>query len=125
MKYNLDWLKEFTKEEIISWIEENSYFSSKIKKRDFLFARWQRKIKEQEEEESKELENLRNIDWKKRDDLVKQYKLSTESKERVRILREINVIDNQLHSHIERSEALDKEREKIDKLYKQMSEYKD
>ena len=68
---------------------------------------------------------LRNIDWKKRNDLAKQYNLSTDLKERLRILREINVIDNQLHSHIIRSEALDKEREKIDKLYKQMSEYKD
>ena len=119
---NLDWLKEFTKEEIIGWIEENSYFSNKIKKRDFLFARWQRKIKDLEETEAKELELLREIDCKKRDALAKQYKASNSSKERCSILIEINVIDNQLHSHIERSEALEKERKKADLIYKQMSE---
>ena len=125
MKDNLEWLKEFTKEEIICWIEENSYFFSKIKKKDFLFARWQRKIKEQEVKESKELENLRNIDWKKRSTLSKQYNDSTDNKERNRIAREINVIDNQLHSHLERRELLDKERNKADLIYKQMSECKD
>ena len=118
---NLDWLKDFTKEEIITWLEENTFFSSRIKKRELLFARWQRKIKDLEEKEAKELELLREIDFKKRDALAKKHNASTDPKERLRILSEINVIDNQLHSHIERSEVLEKERKKADLIYKQMS----
>ena len=119
---NLDWLKDFTKEEIIKWIEENTFFSNRIKKSDLLFIRWQIKIKDLEVKESKELENLRKIDCKKRDALAKQYNASHNSKEKLELLSKISVIDKQLKLHFERSEVLNKEREKADLIYKQMSE---
>ncbi len=75
----MDFLNEFTKKEIIEWIRRDFHFHlHPPKKSDFLFARWQTRLKELEKKHDKSREMLSAIDGKKRDELANQFNNETD-----------------------------------------------
>ena len=118
MKNNyLDWLKEFTKEEIIEYIKRNYFSFNPIKKSDLLFQRWELKSKEMQEKQKKSMEMLKAVDATGRDKLAEQFNASISYEEKAVILKKMEPYNRRLKSWLDFNKKLDAEEKEIDRIY--------
>ncbi len=114
----MDFLNEFTKKEIIEWIRQDIHFHlHPPKKSDFLFARWQTRLKELEKKCEKSKEMLSAIDGKKRDELAKQFNNETDLQKRLTIAKKIEPYDKQFRAWRDFEKTIMKEHEEVEKIY--------
>ena len=87
---NIEWLNEFTKEELIMWIrQESCYIITPPKKSSLLFLRWQNESTKLANIRSKSLEMLQSCDGKSRDELAAKFNKETDSNKKLAILRQM------------------------------------
>ena len=114
----MDFLNEFTKEEIIAWIRRDIHFHfNPPKKSTFLFARWEARTKKLEKKHDKSREMLSAIDGKTRDELAKQFNNETDLQKRLAILKKIDSYDKQFREWRDFENAIMKEGEEVEKIY--------
>lgn len=114
----MDFLNEFTKKEIIEWIRRDIHFQLRPpKKSDFLFARWQTRLKELEKKCEKSREMFSAIDGKKRDELAKQFNNETDLQKRLEIAKKIEPYDKQFRAWRDFEKEIMKEHEEVEKIY--------
>jgi len=109
-------LKDFTKDEIIAWVQSNCFFHAP-KRSDLLFIRWKKQsgaLLKAQDELSKE---LAAIDGKKRDEYAGQFNASKDPQERSLLMKKIIPYDRKFKAYLEKSEELHKKSKSIDKLY--------
>lgn len=114
----MDFLNEFTKEEIIAWIRQDTHFYfNPPKKSDFLFARWQARTKELKNKREKSTEMLYAIDGKKRDELANQFNNETDWQKRLAIAKKIEQYKKQFKAWRDFEQAIAKEEAEVEKIY--------
>ena len=114
----MDFLNEFTKEEIIAWIRHDIHFHfNPPKKSDFLFARWETRAKELKNKREKSMEMLSAIDCKKRDELANQFNNETDWKKRLAIAKKIEPYEKQFKAWRDFEQAVMKEKAEVEKIY--------
>ena len=114
----MDFLNEFTKEEIIAWIRHDIHFHfNPPKKRDFLFARWETRTKELKNKREKSMEMLSAIDCKKRDELANQFNNETDWQKRLAIAKKIEPYEKQFKAWRDFEQAVMKEEAEVEKIY--------
>lgn len=120
MTGHLKVLEDFTKDEIIAWLQEHGMLLNRINRRDLLFIRWKRASKKLLADVDAELArwDSEKPDFAKRDALAVQRNASTDIHERIRLLREIEPYDNALQDHIARTRKLDARQKAVDRLYR-------
>lgn len=117
MTIRKDILDDLTKEELLAWVRKQ-YFRLP-KRSDILYHRWEKQSADALEEMRQE--NLRGpgVDLKERDRLASLFNESTDSAEKLRLLKLMEPFDKALMAHIKRSQAIDKKMKKVDALYSQ------
>ena len=115
----MDFLNEFTKKEIIEWMQQDVrlYFNPP-KKSELLFLRWQKRSKELEKKRDKSMEMLSAIDGKTRDELAKQFNNETDWENRLAIAKKIKSCDKQFREWRDFENAIMKEEEEVEKIYR-------
>ena len=114
----MDFLNEFTKEEIIAWIRHDIHFHfNPPKKSDFLFGRWETRTKELKNKREKSMEMLSAIDCKKRDELANQFNNETDWKKRLAIAKKIEPYEKQFKAWRDFEQAVMKEQAEVEKIY--------
>jgi len=90
-------LNEFTKKEIIFWLESDIHYHFKPpKKSDLLFIRWQVRTKEIEKKYGKSAEMYNNLTEKNVMNLYKQFNSETDWEKRKGIAKKIEMYEKQL-----------------------------
>jgi len=110
-------LNEMSKEELIAYIARNSFVISLPKKSEILFIRWQKKIKELEIERSRQLDDLRSIHCKERDEYAKRFNTSTDYKERLELIEKMKPYEDAIRKHFEDSRKIRGEEKACNALY--------
>ena len=114
----MDFLNEFTKKEIIEWIRQDIHFHlHPPKKSDFLFARWQTRLKELEKKHEKSMEMLSAVDYEKRDKLANQFNNETDGQKRLAILKKMKLYEKQFKAWRDFEKTLIKEDAEVEKIY--------
>lgn len=118
---NADILREFTKDEIIQWVQEKGLFL-RVNRHDLLYIRWRAISKKALDDSQAELDRwaANKPDFKKRDALAAKFNDSTDHNERLRLLEQMQPYDRALQDHFKRMKALDKQQEKADEVYRQL-----
>lgn len=111
-----DILEKMTKAELINWIRRNVW-SKKPRWSEVLFERWKDKTKILAEEEEAEAKRFSDVDFKKCDELAKQFNASKDINERSRIIGEMEPYEKSLQDYLQRSEDFRARGREIDKLY--------
>lgn len=116
-----DILREFTKDEIIEWVRDKGLFL-RVNRHDLLYIRWKAMSQKAQADYQAELDrwDTKKPDFKKRDALAVEFNSSKDPVERLRLLEEISTYDQALQDHIKRTQALDKQQEKADAVYRQL-----
>lgn len=115
----MDFLNEFTKEEIIAWIRQDIHFHfNPPKKSDLLFNRWQTRSKDLEKKREKSTEMLSVIDCKTRDELANQFNNETDWQKRLAIAKKIEPYEKQFRAWRDFEKAIMKEEAEVEKIYK-------
>ena len=114
----MDFLNEFTKEEIIAWIRRDIHFHfNPPKKSAFLFARWEARTKKLENKREKSMEMLSAIDCEKRDELANQFNNETDWQKRLAILKKMDPYEKQFKAWRDFEKTLMKEEAEVEKIY--------
>ncbi|MNJ71193.1 hypothetical protein D3C77_677080 [compost metagenome] len=103
----------------MEWIRSQHFFI-KPKKSDVLYLRWKRQSTEVLAEMEKENRALDHLDFKERDRLAVQFNESKCSKERLRLIEQIEPYDKAMQAHLKRSEAINRKQKRVDDLYEQI-----
>lgn len=114
----MDFLNEFTKDEIIAWIRQDIHFHiNPPKKSDLLFNRWQARSKELEKKREKSNDMLSDIDCKARDELAHQFNNETDWQKRLAIAKKIEPYEKQFKAWRDFEKAIMKEEYEVEKIY--------
>ncbi|HCT6270758.1 TPA: hypothetical protein OT313_002499 [Pseudomonas aeruginosa] len=118
---SLDILNEFTKDEILAWIREKNPLLLRPRRSDLLFIRWQQQSKKLSDAYQAELDRWEREqpDFKRRDELARQFNSETRAAEKLRLLEEIEPFDIAMQDHIARCRKLDRRQEQVDRLYQE------
>lgn len=111
-------LDEMTKEELIGWIKQSCL--GRPKRSELLYIRWLRQSQQVLDETSKENRALDGVNFKERDNLAKRFNSTTNITEKLKLLDLMEPYDKAIMSHIERSQAIQRKSDKVDKLYEQI-----
>lgn len=122
MKKTADILDWMTKEEIIAWVRGQLSFqlggySSRPKKSEVIFMRWETKYKELEKKRAKHSENLKSINFEKHDEYARQFNASVDNAERLALLEKMQPYQNGLNQWWKHENELRIEEKKLDRLY--------
>lgn len=112
---NLDWLYEFTKEEIITYISQKIGVISPPKKSELLFIRWQRLSKENWEKQKLLTEEFNKIDMKKRDEIARQINNTKDLQKKLELIKKLAPYETAVQNYIKKSEQINKEHEDLRK----------
>ena len=112
-------LDEMSKQELIYFMRKSFYRLPP--KSELLFYRWQIKTEEHQEKSKLHGEKLNKIDFKKRDELAKQFNKSTDSDERMKLIKQLVKFDNAFQAWSKEADQLHKEYERNSKLYEQIN----
>jgi hypothetical protein len=115
-----DILDEMTKQELIDWIRKSVPFK-RPSRADVLLIRWEKAGKQLRADYQAELDHWERTrpDFAERDRLAKMFNESSDTNERLSILKKMKPYDDALAAHMARCKALDKRQEQVDQLYKQ------
>lgn len=114
----MDFLNEFTKDEIIAWIRQDIHFHiNPPKKSDLLFNRWQARSKELEKKREKSTDMLSDIDCKARDELAHHFNNETDWQKRLAIAKKIEPYEKQFKAWRDFEKAIMKEEDEVEKIY--------
>ena len=117
-KKDMDFLNEFTKEEIIAWIRRDIHFHfNPPKKSELLFNRWQTRSEELEKKHEKSMEMLSAVDYEKRDKLANQFNNETDGQKRLAILKKMKLYEKQFREWRDFENAIMKEEAEVEKIY--------
>lgn len=115
----MDILDEMTKSEIIEWLRSTAAYTFRPpKKSAMLFIRWQRKSKLLIERERANIAELKKVDFSKRDEYAKRFNASSDTGEKLSLLKKMKPCEDLLSRNIKESQKIRKEYEKLDKLHK-------
>jgi len=114
----MDILDEMTKSEIVEWLRSQvAYMFRPPKKSDLLFIRWQRKSKLLGEKDRENIRELEKVDFSKRDKYAKRFNASSDTEEKLSLLKKMKPYEDLLTKNIAASQKIRKEYKKLDKLY--------
>ena len=82
---NLSFLDNYTKEEIVSWINQNCYVR-KPKESELLSIRWRIETERNTKRSEELTKSLESINFKKRDKLAKKFNHSKDIKEKLKLV---------------------------------------
>lgn len=121
---SLEILNEFTKGEILTWIREKNPLLMRVNRRDLLFIRWKQQSEKLQADYQAELDrwDREKPDFKRRDELARQFNNETRATERLRLLEEIESYDSALRDHMDRCKKLDRRQEAVDRLYREIED---
>ncbi|HHX4272520.1 TPA: hypothetical protein ACU95R_003543 [Pseudomonas aeruginosa] len=119
---SLDILNEFTKDEILAYMREKNPPLMRIRRSDLLFIRWQQQSKKLGADYQAELDRWEREkpDFKRRDELARQFNSETSAAEKLRLLEDIEPFDRALQDHIARCKKLDLRQAQVDRLYQDL-----
>lgn len=109
-------LAEFTKGELIQWINQNCHFN-RPKKHDLLHIRWVNESNLLMVKERELSEYLNSITFKGHDELAKRFNESTDLKEKDKIAKKLQTYYDKFKVYYARLEKLNLERLRIEKIY--------
>lgn len=109
-------LAEFTKEELIQWINQNCHFN-RPKKHELLLIRWYNESNLLMAKERKLSEYLNSITFDGYDELAKKFNESTDLKEKDKIAKKLQTYYDNWKVYYARLEKLNLERIRIEKIY--------
>lgn len=112
-----DILHEFTKEEIIEWVRQNLY--RRPRRSELLLIKWDRLSKRIQSLQQKHLTEDRVRGLKKRDEYARRFNASRDPEERMALLDKMRPYDKKLKEWIERGEAIEKQEEKVEAIYRE------
>jgi hypothetical protein len=113
-----DILDEMSKQELIDWIRNRHFV--RPKRSEVLYLRWGRQSAQVLKEMQRENRALDGVDFAARDRLAERFNASTDSQEKLRLLKQIEPYDKAMSDHIKRSQALDAKQKRVDALYDQI-----
>lgn len=120
-----DILREFTKDEIIAWLEEQrSRYWGTVKdpvRSDLLFIRWRLQSDRVRADYRAELQRweAEKPDFAERDRLARQFNDSRDFDERTRLIVQMEPYNAAMRDHIDRCKALDRREKKVNAIYRQ------
>lgn len=115
---NIDWLNEFTKEELIMWIKQEArYIVTPPKKSSLLFLRWQNEKTKVANVRSRSLEMLQTCDAKSMDELAAKFNSETDSNKKLAILRQMKPHKDRFKKWLDYQKIVAKYEKKVDKIY--------
>ena len=118
---NIEWLNEFTKEELIMWIrQELRYIITPPKKSSLLFLRWQNESRKTEDIRAKSLAMLQSCDGKLIDGLAAKFNKETDSNKKLAIWRQMKPYEDQFKKWLDYEKIVNKQEKKVDKIYAEM-----
>lgn len=123
-KNQIDFLYGFTKEEIICWIRKHSWLR-KPKKSEMLYIRWDIETEKLRQKEDKHLEFCQSIDWAQRDEYARQFNAETDINKKLALLEKMQPYHDYLDAQMAGYKALDRQRDKLDKLYQSIDKARD
>jgi hypothetical protein len=113
-----DILDEMSKQELIDWIRNRHFV--RPKRSEVLYLRWERQSAQVLDEMQRENRALDGVDFAARDRLAERFNASTDSQEKLRLLKQIEPYDKAMSDHIKRSQAIDAKQKRVDALYDQI-----
>jgi len=113
-----DILDEMTKQEIIYFIRRS--FFKLPRKSELLSFQWQVKTEENQKKREIHSKRFNEIDFKERDNLAMQFNRSTDTDERLKLIKKLIKYDNAFQKWSEIDDKLIKEYDKNEKLYEQI-----
>ena len=117
----LDWLNEFSKEEIIAWIKSETHFLfHPPTKSKLLWLRWEAKSKELMAKRNKSIEMLKACDGKGRDELAAKFNGETDLNKRLAVLKQMKPFDDKFKKWLAFDKAVAKEEVELDRLYERI-----
>lgn len=112
-----DFFDEMTREELVAWARKSVFPDRWPRKSDVLYIRWEigtEKIRARQEENHR---YFKTIDLKRHDALAREFNASTSDLDRIRILKEIKKIDQQVKVWSKEESAIMKADRKLDRIY--------
>lgn len=116
-----DILEQMTKAELIAWINKTGLRRPMLS--DLLYHRWEIGCAKHQEKYDAELKRFAdlNLDFKKRDALANEFnqlgQQAGTAERRLDLLEQIEVYDRHLSQHMAAMRKLDREQERLDRLY--------
>lgn len=118
---NIEWLNEFTKEELIMWIrQESRYIITPPKKSSLLFLRWQNESRKAEDVRAKSLAMLQSCDGKSIDELAAKFNKETDSNKKLAISRQMKPYGDQFKKWLDYEKIVNEQDKKVEKIYAAM-----
>jgi hypothetical protein len=116
-------LNEFTKEELIYWIEHDIHYQlSPPRKSKLLFYRWQAREEALRQKREKSMEMLNAIDFKKRNEIAKQFNNETDLQKKLALSEKIVLYHKQFKAWKEFNQSIQKEEAKVKKIYQSLQD---
>jgi len=109
-------LKDFTKDEIIAWVQSRCFFHAP-KRSDLLLIRWERQSEKLLKERDALSGELKAIDLKKRDEYAKQFNATKDIQEKALLIKKMAPYYKKLKAWFKKSDAIDKRDRACDELY--------
>ena len=82
-----------------------------------MFIRWNIQVEKLEKDREKLLQEFKDIDMKKRDEIARKCNATKDLKEKVLLLNKLIPYEKKLKDYFKKNETLDKKSKSIDKIY--------
>ena len=115
-----DILDEMTKDEIITWVRQQMYYTRHLpRKSELLWMRYQKEDAKAASKRDASIKRGKDLDMSKRDEYARQFNSTKDNDERLSLLHKMEPYDKAMMAYIDESREIMKAEEKVDKLYEQ------